>query len=207
MGVQLKKNLVALILTLISTVALAQTENISVRDDVPKVKRLKPKKAVMVDYNSWFETLFLSDTSNTNSKTKASYYGVGVSYDYSVYEKEWGYGFLLGYMQGFGMAGTADGTGYYQKRAPWTAYRAGARIFSRVNGRVDVGLAISSQFRSHKWGTDTGMTPWGIVNPLNGAFIDTRWRIDYKYELVQALGLFAKDTGLVWRIGVGYTIN
>ncbi len=171
-------------------------------------KAFKPKKAVSLDYNSWYEILGITDSSATRTETKAAYYGIGIGYDYTVYQPEKGYGFNAGYIQGFGIAGKASDAGtYYQKRAPWSALRAGARYFSRVNNRIEIGLAVAALYRQNKWGSDSGYNPVSPTNPVGGLFVDTRWRLNYKLEVLQSIGSFSKDTGIVWRIGASYTLN
>lgn len=171
-------------------------------------KSFKPKQAVGLDYNSWFEMLTLSDSAGNKSSTKAIYNGVGVSYDYTSYQSDSGFGYNVGYVQGFGVAGNASETGtYYQKRAPWSAFRGGGRYFSRINRRIDLGIALTALFRQNKWGEDSGFSPEASPNPITGLFIDTRWRLNYKLEVLQAIGTFGKDTGMVWRLGVNYTVN
>jgi len=168
----------------------------------------KTKMAVGLDYNSWFEILKLKDSSGTSSDMKAQYYGIGINYDHTVYEKTWGYGFLGGYAQGYGLAGQSSSSGtYYEKRVPWTAYRVGARIFTRMNTRLDMGLALLTQFRKTSWKTENGFEPSTVANPLSGFFIETRWRLNYKLELVQSFGQYSKDSSMVWRIGMNYTLN
>ncbi len=171
-------------------------------------KGFKPKEAVGFDYNSWFEMMTITDAGGNKHATKAIYNGIGIGYDYTNYQANSGWGYNAGYVQGYGVAGqTAKAGTYYQKRAPWSAFRGGARYFSRINKRIDLGLAITALFRQNKWGEDSGFSPEASPNPITGLFIDTRWRLNYKLEVLQSIGTFARDTGIVWRLGVNYTIN
>ncbi len=171
-------------------------------------RELKPKKAINLDYNSWSEMLYVTDSSGQKYGAKASYYGIGIGYDYTHYYSQWGYGYYAGLMQGYSIAGDSGAQDfYYQKRIPWTALRASARTFTRLNKRIDVGLALVAIYRQTKWGNDAGFTPVALPNPATGLFIDTRWRLNYKLEVIQSIGTFMKDTGTFWRLGANYTIN
>jgi len=181
---------------------------VSAQTSTTSEKKFKDKQAIGIDYNSWFELMTIADAAGNKFTTKAIYNGIGVGYDHTVYQSESGFGYNIGYVQGFGVAGKASETGtYYQKRAPWSAIRGGGRYFARINRRIDLGVALTALFRQNKWGDDSGFSPEASPNPITGMFIDSRWRLNYKLEVLQSIGTFAKDTGIVWRLGVNYTIN
>lgn len=200
------KTLVIALLFITPNMLFAQT-NVTKKPTAPRKVVYKTKKAFGVDYNSWFESLNFKSSDSTSS-TKSQYYGFGLNYDLTFYEKDWGYGFLFGYAQGFAVAGqSGDSSSYYQKRAAWTALLGGGRIFTRVNSRFDLGLNVLTQLRQTGWKSSGGFDPITPTNPLTGFFAEARWRINYRYEIVQSFGQFTKDNSMAWRVGANYTLN
>lgn len=163
------------------------------------------RKSVSLDYNSWFESLKVQSGGSTY-QTKALLYGAGLSYEYSIYKSDWGWGFLVGIMQGYGIAGSSsDTSSYYAKRVSLNLIRFGGRVFTRVGPRLDIGVAGIVNYRSTPWPIANGWEVKTGTNPLIGAFLDTRWRVNLRWDILQSLGAYNQDSSLAWRVGASYT--
>lgn len=162
------------------------------------------RKSISFDFNSWFESLKVQSGGSTY-ETRGLLYGTGVSYEYSRYFPDWGWGGGGGILHGYGVAGNStDISSYYVRRVPQTMLRANARIFKRIGVRMDLGLALNFNYRSTVWPSANGWEVKSGVNPLIGLFLDTRWRVNLRWDLVQALGSFSRDSSLAWKIGGVY---
>lgn len=170
--------------------------------------RFKNRHAVTLDYGTWFEMLRIKNTSNnTYNKALSHYYGLGVSYDFTVYREKYGYGLTAGIINGSAQSGTENTGSYYERRVPWQGFRGGGRIFMRANQRVDLCLGIIIQSKTTQWPDEASFKVESQANPQYFYFVDTRWRLNYKTELVQAFGTHLRNQALVWRLGINYTLN
>lgn len=182
-----------------------KTKIASPAEERPKFKN---RHALTVDYGTWFETLRIKNTStNTYSEAVGHYFGVGISYDFTIYREKYGYAFTGGYLSGSAQTGSEGGTAYYERRVPWSGFRGGARLFYRANNRIDLALGFLAQSKSTNWPIETSYSVDSQANPQYFYFVDTRWRLNYRTELIQAFGTHARSQALVWRFGINYTLN
>jgi len=173
------------------------------------VTPLKPmeKRAVLVEYMSWFETLKLKGP-GVSTEISTLFYGTGLLYDYTLYQGGWNFGGNAGIAQGFAGAGNSLSTGTYsQTRVVWQALRAGARAFKLLGPRVEVGASLALFYKSISWPVNTlGNAPINSTNPTAGFFLESRWRLSKRWELEQAAGGFNISSSMAWRLGIGYSL-
>lgn len=160
------------------------------------------KKSVVLDYHSWFENLKYTPNGGSQVELKTVSYGFAVSYDVTQYYARWGWGLEGGAGQGYGVGQSSSS--YLQKRVPWTYWRAGARVFSRINNRMDIGIHPIVWRRSISWPAGGGSVEAG-PNMLLSLFLEFRWRLSREWELVQALGTSTNNVGANLRLGAGYS--
>lgn len=185
----------------------SRSNNNNSPEDLDK-PRYKNRKAWTIDYNTWYEMLIIKDkTNSTYGETKSHYFGVGYYYDYTVYEDKFGYAGSLGFIIGNAQAGTMNTGEYYERRITWMGYRAGGRVFVRVNSRIDIGPALIIQYKNTNWPEETDFKVMSQANPQYFMYVDTRWRLNYPLELIQSFGFHARQYALVWRLGLNYTFN
>lgn len=186
---------------------LTDTNN-STKFSSAKPVRYKNRHGLAVDYTTWYETLKL-----TNVPTKqlvegtSHYFGISFNYDFTVYRERWGYALTAGAVTGNAQAGTKDAGSYYERRVVWTGFRAGGRLFWRANNRIDLGLGFLAQHKSTKWPDEDNYIVVPQVNPHYFYYLDTRWRLNYRYELVQSFGTHLRSYALAWMLGLTYTLN
>lgn len=170
--------------------------------------RFKNRHGFTVDYTTWYETMKLSQLS-TKSLVEANthYFGISFNYDFTVYRENWGYAFTLGAITGNAQAGTKDAGDYYERRVVWTGFRGGGRLFWRANNRIDLGMGFVAQSKSTKWPEETNFIVVPQPNPHYFYYLDTRWRLNYRYELVQSFGTHLRSYALAWMLGLTYTLN
>ncbi len=169
-----------------------------------KNDRSASRKGLVLDYNSWFENIRVQG--GTPYETKALLYGIGLSYEYNLLRASWGWGIGGGLIHGYAVSGdSSDSTSYYAKRVPLEIGRVSARIFRRVNPRFDMGLLTNVLYTLTNWPESNGLTVEKPGSVMMGAFLDTRWRLDGHWELIQALGTFNRGPSLAWRLGTTYT--
>ena len=170
----------------------------------PKSDRSASRNGLVLDYNSWFENIRI--LGGTPYETKALLYGIGLSYEYNLLRTSWGWGIGGGIIHGYAVSGdSSDTTSYYAKRVPLEIGRVSGRIFHRVNPRFDIGLLSSLLYTLTNWPESYGLTVEKPGSVMMGAFLDTRWRLDGHWELIQALGTFNRGPSLAWRLGTTYT--
>lgn len=166
--------------------------------------RTAQRRVLVFDYNSWFQNILI--LGGTPYETKALIYGLGLTYESNYFRATWGWGFGGGLIHGSAVTGdSSDSTSYYAKRVQIENARISSRIFRRINPRLDIGLLASLLYTISNWPTSNGLTvapPSGI---MAGAFLDTRWRLDGHWELVQALGTYNRGPSLAWRLGTTYS--
>lgn len=159
---------------------------------------------ISFDYNSWFENIQIQN-GGTSHQTAAMMYGVGISYEYSVYQLNWGYGAHAGYVQAYGVSGNSgDPTQYYAYRVPVSVFRGGGRLFYRLSEHFDLGLTLQAQMNKASWPTFNGMTVESDSKLSTAAFLDSRWRLNSKWDLLQSVGFYSKGSSGMWRIGGVY---
>lgn len=170
--------------------------------------KFKNRHGFTVDYTTWYETMKL-----TNLATKGlvegntHYFGLSFNYDYTVYRERWGFAVNVGAVTGNAQAGTKDAGDYYERRVVWTGFRGGGRLFWRANNRIDLGLAFLAQSKSTKWPEEENFVVVPQANPQYFYYLDTRWRLNYRYELVQSFGTHLRSYALAWMLGITYTLN
>lgn len=170
--------------------------------------KFKNRKAITIDYNTWYETIkILNSSTSAYSDTKSHYFGIGISYDHTVYEEKYGYAFSLGAISGNAQSGIVNTGEYYERRIAWLGYRAGGRFFVRANTRIDIGPSILVQFKDTKWPEEATFKVMPQINPQYFFFLDTRWRISYPLELVQSFGFHTRQYSMIWKLGFNYTLN
>lgn len=168
-----------------------------------KSNRFAVRQGIAVDYNSWFENLRI--TGVTPFQTKALLYGIGVAYEYNKLKTNWGWGVGAGLIYGFGVSGDAsDTTTYYSKRVPLQIARLNSRIFRRINARFDAGILACALYTITNWPISNGLSVEKAGNLTMGAFLDTRWRLDGQWEVIQAFGTYNTGPSLAWRLGTSY---
>ncbi len=170
--------------------------------------KFKNRHGFTVDYTTWYETMKL-----TNLATKGlvegntHYFGISFNYDFTVYRERWGYALNVGAVTGNAQAGTKDSGDYYERRIVWTGFRGGGRLFWRANNRIDLGLGFLAQSKSTKWPEEENYVVVPQTNPHYFYYLDTRWRLNYRYELVQSFGTHLRSYALAWMLGLTYTLN
>ncbi|MBN8538242.1 MAG: hypothetical protein J0M15_14405 [Deltaproteobacteria bacterium] len=170
--------------------------------------KFKDRKAITIDYNTWYETIkILNSSTSAYSDTKSHYFGVGIYYDHTIYEEKYGYAFSLGAISGNAQSGIVNTGEYYERRISWLGYRVGGRFFVRANTRIDIGPSILVQFKDTKWPEEATFKVMPQINPQYFFFLDTRWRISYPLELVQSFGFHTRQYSMIWRLGFNYTLN
>jgi hypothetical protein len=184
--------------------APATTLATPVHEEAKVIPRVAHRHNLLIDYNSWFENIRV--VGGTPYETKALLYGAGVSYESAFLRQTWGWGIGVGILQGFAVAGDAsDPNSYYAKRVPLNIARGGLRIFERVNPRFDLGLAASVLMALQSYPADKGFKVEAPSSLMIGAFLDTRWRMDSHWELIQSMGTYSRGPSLAWRLGTSYT--
>jgi len=175
-------------------------------DDKPT--RFKNRHGFTVDYTTWYETLKLTNLANKNlTEGNSHYFGVSFNYDFTVYRERWGFALNVGAITGNAQAGTKDSGDYYERRIVWTGFRGGGRLFWRANNRIDLGLGFLAQSKSTKWPEEENYVVISQANPHYFYYLDTRWRLNYRYELVQSFGTHLRSYALAWMLGLTYTLN
>lgn len=175
-------------------------------DDKPT--RFKNRHGFTVDYTTWYETLKLTSVATKSLMEGTShYFGVSFNYDFTVYRERWGYAFNVGAITGNAQAGTKDSGDYYERRIAWTGFRGGGRLFWRANNRIDLGFGFLAQSKSTKWPEEENFIVVPQANPHYFYYLDTRWRLNYRYELVQSFGTHLRSYALAWMLGLTYTLN
>lgn len=177
----------------------------------PRINAKPPglKKTVILEYHSWFENLSFSPADGSAKKNvETIYYGFAAVYDTTKYYPDWGWGANGGLGQGYAVA-TGESTAgqgpvYSQRRVSWTYLRLGGRVFRRLNGRMDLGLNMLATRSSISFPSVNGSVAVG-PNPFFSLFLEMRWRISRKWELVQAIGNSTNNAGANMRIGFGNT--
>lgn len=182
-----------------------RTAYVPTEDDEP---RFKSRHAFTLDYTTWYESMKMTARSTkTLLESNSHYFGVAFSYDYTVYREKFGYAFSVGGVTGNAQAGTKDSGDYYERRIVWTGYRAGGRLFFRANNRIDLGLGFLAQTKTTQWPNEEAFTVLPQSNPQYFYYLDTRWRLNYRYELVQGFGTHLRSYALAWMLGINYTLN
>lgn len=175
-------------------------------DDKPT--RFKNRHGFTVDYTTWYETLKLTSVATKSLVEGTShYFGISFNYDLTVYRERWGYAVNVGAITGNAQAGTKDSGDYYERRVVWTGFRGGGRLFWRANNRIDLGLGFLAQSKSTKWPEEENFIVVPQANPHYFYYLDTRWRLNYRYELVQSFGTHLRSYALAWMLGLTYTLN
>lgn len=174
----------------------------------PQIAAKKPstasRKSVVVDYNSWFETIRIKGP--TTYETKALLYGLGASYEYALFHSSWGWASSLGIIQGSAVAGDVSETSsYYARRVPLNIFRFGGRLFQRVNPRFDLGVTTSVLFTLTPWPIDRNFSVEASNGLMIGGFVEGRWRLDRQWELLQSFGTYSRGPSLAWRLGASYS--
>ncbi len=168
-----------------------------------KTDRTANRQGIILDYNSWFENIRIQG--GTPYETKALLYGIGVSYEYNLLRLTWGWGLGGGLIHGYAVSGdSSDTSSYYAKRVPLEIGRFNGRIFRRVSPRFDLGLLTSVLYTLTNFPASNGLTVEKSGSVMMGAFLDTRWRLDGRWELIQAFGTFNRGPSLAWRLGAIY---
>ncbi len=166
--------------------------------------RSTTRRGLILDYNSWFENIRIQG--GTPFETKALLYGIGLSYEFNLLKVTWGWGLGGGLIHGYAVSGdSSDPTSYYAKRVPLEIGRLNGRIFRRVSPRFDLGFLTSVLYTLTNWPTSNGFTVEKSGSVMMGAFLDTRWRLDGHWELIQALGTYNRGPSLAWRLGSTYS--
>lgn len=170
-----------------------------------KIPRGIARKLGVLDYNSWFETIRIKG-GGTPYDTKALLYGTGLSFEYATYFPDWGWSAQLGIIQGFAVAGdVSDATSYYARRVQLNILRGGGRYFKRINPRFDLGIASHLLITTKSYPPLNGLEVEAPNGLMIGGFIDSRWRLDEKWELLQSMGTYSRGPSLAWRLGTSYT--
>ncbi len=170
--------------------------------------RFKNRHAFAIDYSTWYEMMKLTEmTSRKLTEANTHYFGVSFGYDYTVYREKWGYAFTAGFITGNAQAGTKDSGDYFERRIPWTGYRGGGRLFTRASNRIDIGMGFIAQSKMTKWPLSDTYTIIPQSNPQYFYYLDTRWRLNYKYELIQSFGAHLRSYSMAWMLGISYTLN
>jgi hypothetical protein len=170
--------------------------------------RFKNRHAFTVDYSTWYETLKIKNkATNALGEGNSHYFGIAFNYDFTVYREKYGYAITVGGVTGNAQSGTKDSGDYYERRIVWTGFRGGGRLFFRANNRVDLGLGFMAQTKSTNWPEEDAYVVVPQANPQYFYYIDTRWRLNYRYEIVQSFGAHLRSYALSWLLGVTYTLN
>ncbi len=170
---------------------------------VVKANRFATRHGIALDYNSWFENIKI--TGGTPFQTKALLYGIGLTYEYNKLRSSWGWGVGAGWVHGFAVSGDAtDTTTYYSKRVPLEIARFNSRIFLRINPRFDAGILACALYTITNWPTSNGFNVDKAGSLMMGGFLDTRWRLDGQWEIIQAFGTYNTGPSLAWRMGTSY---
>lgn len=186
--------------------AAANTSSTDLSGEKPV--RFKNRHGLSVDYTTWYETLKFTNVATKGLvEGNSHYFGISFNYDFTVYRENWGYAFNVGAITGNAQAGTKDSGDYYERRIVWTGFRAGGRMFWRANNRIDLGLGFLAQSKSTKWPVEDNYIVMSQANPHYFYYLDTRWRLNYRYELVQSFGTHLRSYALAWMLGLTYTLN
>ncbi len=170
--------------------------------------KFKNRHGFTVDYTTWYETMKLTNlTTKGLVEGNTHYFGISFNYDYTVYRERWGFAVNVGAATGNAQAGTKDAGDYYERRVVWTGFRGGGRLFWRANNRIDLGLGFLAQSKSTKWPVEENFIVVPQANPHYFYYLDTRWRLNYRYELVQSFGTHLRSYALAWMLGLTYTLN
>lgn len=198
------------ILLLISLSLVASTSYAESPSDAPLISKTEitkrwTKVSWAVDYNSWFENILVKN-STSSYETQAMLYGIGVSVELNQYFPTWGWGVSGGILQGFAVVGdSSSSTNYYARRVTLNSLRGTGRLIYRVNPRLDLGLGLAILSKTQSWPTDKGFTVDSNSLLVFGYFLDSRWRVDKNWELLQAIGTYSKSSSAAWRLGASYT--
>lgn len=187
----------------------SSSNELQLSDDIlePNAK-FKNRHGLLIDYSTWYEVMKVkSKENNSLMEANTHYFGVGISYDYTYYRENYGLAFTIGYVTGNAQAGTKDSGDYYEKRVPWSGYRGGGRLFYRANNRIDLGFGFLAQTKQTKWPEGDAFTAVAQANPQYFYYLDTRWRLNYRLELVQSFGAHLRSTALAWLLGINCTLN
>lgn len=193
----------------VDPVAKAAAAEMSNRADLDiDEARFRNRHAFAIDYSTWYEMMKLTEmTSRKLTEANTHYFGVSFGYDYTVYREKWGYAFTAGFITGNAQAGTKDSGDYFERRIPWTGYRGGGRLFARASNRIDIGMGFIAQSKTAKWPLSDTYTIIPQANPQYFYYLDTRWRLNYKYELIQSFGAHLRSYSMAWMLGISYTLN
>lgn len=170
--------------------------------------RFKNRHALSIDYSTWYEMFKMTEmTSRKLTESNSHYFGVAFSYDYTIYREKYGFAFSLGGVTGNAQAGTKDSGDYYERRVPWTGYRGGGRLFFRASNRIDLGFGFVAQSKTTAWPQSNTFSIIPQPNPQYFYYLDSRWRLNYRYELIQSFGAHLRSYALAWMLGISYTLN
>ncbi|MBL7545375.1 MAG: hypothetical protein JNL11_16265 [Bdellovibrionaceae bacterium] len=173
-----------------------------------EAKNFRNRHAFSVDYTTWYETLKIRSRSTTAMmEGNSHYFGVAFNYDFTYYRENWGAAISVGGVTGNAQAGTKDSGDYYERRIVWTGFRGGGRLFYRANNRIELGLGFMAQSKNTKWPEEENFSIIPQANPHYFYYLDTRWRINYRYEIIQSFGTHLRSYALAWLLGVSYTLN
>lgn len=193
---------------LIDPTVSSPAQNITTSKKYADHPKYKNRHAFTVDYTTWYEAMKLRNkATNGLVEGMSHYFGVSFNYDFTVYKEKYGYAITLGSVTGNAQAGTKDSGDYYERRIAWIGYRGGGRLFLRANNRIDLGFGFIAQAKTTKWPEEENFLVLPQANPQYFYYLDTRWRLNYKYEIVQAFGTHLRSYALAWLIGVNYTLN
>lgn len=173
------------------------------------IERGIERSLIIVDYNSWFEKLTVTNAAGAIQESQALYYGFGLGFEKNSYRPTWGWGVGGGVMYGSSLGGDKGGSlSYFQARVPWTAFKITPRVFYRWTPRTDFGLDMSVFYKQSKWpaGSTSDVTAVSGSELITGAFVDLRVRFNPKIEMIQALGMVYKDQSVYWRLGLAYRL-
>lgn len=205
MGKKMRPTLIALIFSLSMMAAglvHAQEEG-QVAGKKPLPSRIA-RQSIGIEYISWLENFTLKTLTNQIG-FKGMYYGLSVHYDYSIFRKSDGWGYMAGIINGYGIAGSQS-FDYFQNRVRLFALHGGARYFWRINSRFDIGPMVHLIYKNVQWpSAGTNQELQLGPNPLLGIWADSRFRLSTAWQLTQAVGVLQNNASIAWRLGAAYT--
>lgn len=172
------------------------------------IERSVEKSILVLDYNSWFETLTVTSPTGTEQVSQALYYGFGLGWEKNSYRPKWGWGLGTSVLGGSAVGGDKAGSlTYFKARVPWWAVRVSPRLFYRWTPRTDFGFAVAAFYKQSSWpaGTSDAVATSG-ADMIAGAFVDMRLRFNPKLEMIQSFGAVHKDASIFWRLGLAYRL-
>lgn len=187
----------------ISALSQEESEVSSTKQDKTAPTRAQ-RRSIGIEYMSWLENFSLKTLTNQIG-FKGMYYGISVHYDHSTFRKNDGWGYLIGGMNGYGIAGSQS-SDYFQNRVRLLALHGGFRYFWRVNSRFDIGPMAHLIYKSIQWPAPSANQELQVgPNPLLGAWLDSRFRLSQAWQLTQAVGVLQLNASMAWRLGAAYT--